>query len=251
MDDIWRAPDQTPAILNGLERRAVACTIPAMNTHGPLNIDVLVEPMFQENCLLLWTDDGPAAWIIDPGLPPQHEQVAAALKERGLTAEAILITHVHTDHIGGVEPLCEQLPDVKLMAPRGEESMLSNPVTNLSRQIGLEVVTPPASRLLEHGDELTLGTLPWKVLDVAGHSPGGLAFYCQEAGVVIVGDALFAGSIGRTDFPGSSGPLLLENIRRHLLTLPDDTVVYSGHGPTSTIAIERASNPFLQDGFAL
>ena len=239
------------AALGGLEGRALARTIRAMNTHGPLNIDIFVEPMFQENCLLLWTDGGPAAWIIDPGLPPQHSQILAAIEERGLTAEAILITHVHADHIAGVNPLCEQLPDVQLLAPRGEEGMLSDPVANLSRPFGFDVITPPASRLLEPGDELTLGTLAWQVLDVAGHSPAGLALYCQQAGVVIVGDALFAGGIGRTDFPGSSGPLLLENIRQNLLSLPDETVVYSGHGPTTTIIAERVSNPFLQGGFML
>ncbi|HQL53327.1 MAG TPA: MBL fold metallo-hydrolase, partial [Phycisphaerae bacterium] len=94
-----------------------------------------------------------------------------------------------------------------------------------------------------------LGALTWQVLDVAGHSPGGLAFYCAAAGVVVTGDALFAGSIGRYDFPGSSGARLLANIRQHLLTLPPETVVYAGHGPATTIGDELETNPFLDEDF--
>jgi glyoxylase-like metal-dependent hydrolase (beta-lactamase superfamily II) len=96
------------------------------------------------------------------------------------------------------------------------------------------------------GDTLSLADLQWQVLDVSGHSPGGVAYYCRAAGVVFAGDALFAGSIGRYDFPGSSRERLLKNIQEHLLTLPDKTVLYSGHGPTSTIGHEREHNWVLQ-----
>jgi glyoxylase-like metal-dependent hydrolase (beta-lactamase superfamily II) len=92
-----------------------------------------------------------------------------------------------------------------------------------------------------------LASLGWRVVDVSGHSPAGLAYYCEAAAVVVTGDALFAGSIGRYDFPGSSGPKLVNNIRRHLLSLPDATVVYSGHGPATTVGEERESNPFLNE----
>jgi len=220
-----------------------------MHKHGPLQLEVFVEPMFQENALLLWTADGPAAWLIDPGLPPHAEQMRAALRARQLTAAAILLTHCHADHIAGAGELCASLDGVQLYAPRDEEHMLSDPEANLSAPFGFNVTTPPAHRLLAPGETLTLGALTWQVLDVAGHSPGGLAFYCAAAGVVITGDALFAGSIGRYDFPGSSGARLLANIRQHLLTLPPETVVYAGHGPATTIGDELETNPFLDEDF--
>lgn len=220
-----------------------------MITHGPLRIDVFVEPMFQESAYLLRTTDGPEAWIIDPGLPPQEKSIHAAIQRHGLRPQAIVLTHCHADHIAGAGGLCEAFPELKIWVPRAEQHMLTDPVANLSAPFGFEVVTPPAERLLAPGDELTLGSLTWYALDVAGHSPGGLAFYCPEVAVVFTGDTLFAGGIGRYDFPGSSGPRLLANIRRHLLSLPPETVVYSGHGSATTIGEERDTNPFLQEDY--
>ena len=128
--------------------------------------------------------------------------------------------------------------------------MLTDASANMSAALGFGIVASPPEKALSPGDRLDLAGLRWKALDVAGHSPAGLAYYCEQVGVVITGDALFAGSIGRYDFPGSSGPKLLANIRQHLLTLPDDTVVYSGHGPATTIGEERDSNPFLNEEVA-
>ncbi len=220
-----------------------------MKHHGPLTIDVFIEPMFQENGYLLGTQEGAGAWIVDPGFPPQHEEIIAALKKRKLTPAAILITHGHTDHIAGVVGLRAAYPELPIHAPRDEQHMLTDARANLSAQIGMNLVVPACDRPVSPGETLTLGQFAWQVLDVAGHSPGGVAYYCPEAGVVFTGDSLFAGSIGRTDFPGSSTTQLLDNIRRHLLTLPDDTVVYSGHGPATTIAHERETNPFLKEGY--
>ena len=216
-----------------------------MKKHGPLQIDVFIEPMFQENALLLWPADSADCWIVDPGFSPQPDDIAATVAKHNLVPKAILLTHCHVDHLAGVTPVMDKLPDAALWAPHDEEHMLGDAGNNLSASLGTPVTTPPANRLLVPGERLTLDSLIWQVLDVGGHSPGGLAFYCEQAGVVLTGDALFAGSIGRYDFPGSSGERLLENIRKNLLTLPAETIVYSGHGPTTTIGRERESNPFL------
>jgi len=217
-----------------------------MRTHGPLNVASWVEPLFGENTFLVWPTGQTDAWIIDPGLPPQDQHVRDALTRRRLTPAAILLTHCHADHIAGVPLLQETYPACKLWAPRDEQHMLSDANANLSAPFGFDVVAPLPHTALKGGDTLELGELKWHVLDVSGHSPGGLAFYCPAAAVVFTGDTLIPGSIGRYDFPGSSGARLLANIREKLLTLPDATVVYAGHGSASTIGHERQHNPFLE-----
>ncbi len=220
-----------------------------MKKHGPLRILAFSDPMFGVNTYLLWTQDHAPAWIIDPGLPPVAKKVRASVREHHLAPQAIVLTHCHADHIAGAGDLCAAFADLKVYAPRGEEHMLTDAAANLSAPFGFDVVAPAAERVIAPGDTLELNSLVWHALDVSGHSPGGLAFFCPDVAVVFAGDALFAGGIGRYDFPGSSGPRLLDNIRRHLLALPPETVVYSGHGPETTIAAERDGNPFLQEHF--
>jgi glyoxylase-like metal-dependent hydrolase (beta-lactamase superfamily II) len=124
--------------------------------------------------------------------------------------------------------------------------MLDDPAANLSGLFGMPVYAPAAGQLVRPGDRLMQGPLEWVVLDTAGHTPGGVSYHCPSAHLAIVGDALFAGGIGRYDLPGSDGELLLANIRRNLLTLADSTRILSGHGPQTTIGEERRTNPFLQ-----
>jgi glyoxylase-like metal-dependent hydrolase (beta-lactamase superfamily II) len=219
-----------------------------MTSHGPLNIAVLIEPMFGENAYLLWPAGQKEAWAVDPGLPPQERALQAAVRAHGLTPRVVLLTHCHVDHIAGVGPLLTAWPQAEFWAPRDEAHMLGDAEANMSAPFGLPIVAPAPQRLLAPGAPIQLGPLAWHVLDVSGHSPGGLAFYCPAAGVVLTGDALFAGSIGRSDFPGSSERRLLANIRQHLLTLPEETVVYSGHGPATTIGTELRENPFVVGG---
>lgn len=217
-----------------------------MKAHGGITIETFVEPMFSQNAYIVAHQAAPDCWIVDPGFAPQALHIRGAVQRRGWTPTAILLTHCHPDHIAGVEALKAAYPAAQIIGPRDEEHMLRDPEANLSAMMGLAITTPPADRLLAPGDTLTLGGSQWEALDVAGHSPGGLTYYCADAKIALVGDALFFGSIGRYDFPGSDRARLLNNIVAHLLTLPDDTAVYSGHGPATTIGHERKHNLTLR-----
>lgn len=217
-----------------------------MHTHGKLNIAIFNDDLFYENGMLLWRDGEPGAWIVDPGLPPQPDLIAAAIRERNLTPQAILLTHAHADHIAGIAPLQEMFPGLPLWAPRGEAHLLTDARENLSEGIGLPVTAPAADRLLEIGEEIEVAGYRWRVLDVAGHSPGGIAYYAVSPHVAIVGDAVFAEGIGRTDFFNSDHDRLIMNLRDNILTLADETMLYPGHGPRATVGQVRDFNHTLR-----
>lgn len=213
---------------------------------GPIEYETFVEASFQENGFVVRPADEQCCWIIDPGFPPQCDEMCDFVREQGLTPAAILLTHAHADHIAGVDTVKEAFPEAPIWVHADEDVLLQSAHHNLSAAFGMPVQSSHGGdRHLRAGEEISLGATTWAVLDVAGHSPGGIAVYCAAANLVIVGDALFAGSIGRYDFPHSDGRRLLTNIRESLLSLPDETVVLSGHGPETTIGRERKSNPFL------
>jgi hydroxyacylglutathione hydrolase len=220
-----------------------------MKTPTP-NIHITNDPIFMENGYTVSMRDGGPCWIIDPGLPPQARNILRHVHTHGLQAEAIVLTHAHADHIGGIDEVREGLGPLPVYLAREEWAALTDPMENLSGLYGPPLATRVTeAKELSPGDELTLDGTSWRVLDVSGHSPGGRALYGASLGLAFVGDALFQGSVGRVDFPHSDGPRLLRNIREQLLTLPDETRVLSGHGPETTIGRERRSNPFLLHGF--
>ncbi len=214
-----------------------------------LHCHVTNDPMFMENGYTVYLRDGGDCWIIDPGPPPQAEQILAVIEQHDLNPRAVILTHAHADHIAGIDDVLAGTGDLPVWLGRGEWPMLTDPNENLSSNLGTPLVVEAKDvQDLVVGAELELESTRWSVGDVAGHSPDARSLYCAEHSIVFVGDALFAGSVGRVDFHHSDGTRLMTNIRNTLLTLPDDTRVMSGHGPETTIGAERTTNPFILHG---
>ena len=199
---------------------------------------------FQQNCTLLWCEATKRAAVIDPGgdLP----DIERAIAEAGVAVDKIWLTHGHVDHVAGAADLKARLK-VPIEGPHRDDLFLLQRVVETARAFGLQDasnVTP--DRWLDDGDRLEVGELTFDVLHCPGHSPGSVVFFSAEQRLAIVGDVLFAGSVGRTDLPGGDQRQLLKSIRDKLMPLGDDVAIISGHGPTTTIGRERATNPFLQ-----
>ncbi len=198
---------------------------------------------FAQNCSLLWCDVTQDAVLIDPGGDlPELEQ---AVQAQGVRLSAIWVTHAHIDHAGGVGELAQrwQLP---IVGPQAEDQFWIDALPQQSQQFGFapaQAFTP--TRWLNDGDTLTLGQHTVTVRHCPGHTPGHVVFYAPAIGRAFVGDVLFAGSIGRTDFPRGDHDTLIRSITERLWPLGDDTVFIPGHGPESTFGRERATNPFV------
>jgi hydroxyacylglutathione hydrolase len=209
----------------------------------PLQIQTIVSMPFAENTYVVWKDGSTRAVVIDPGTEP--EAVLAFLADRGLTPDAILNTHGHADHIAGNAALKATFPDAPLVIGTNDAPLLTDSDLNVSRSYGFDVVSPPADRVVREGDTLLFAGLAFDIFDVPGHSPGHVVFVLRKEGVVFGGDVLFRGSIGRTDFPGGSFDTLAEGIRKKLYILPNETVIYPGHGPVTKVGYEKRTNPFV------
>lgn len=192
------------------------------------------------NAYLVWSPVTLEAMIIDPG--GEVDELLAELEEAGLALEAVVNTHGHADHILGDADLL-RATGARLLVGADDAPFLADASANLSLWLGRPLEVPPPDGLLRHGDMVEVGGTSFTVLATPGHTPGSITLYGE--GMAFTGDTLFAGGIGRTDLPGGNEGMLLASIGRELLTLPDETLVFPGHGPETTIGRERSANPFL------
>ena len=222
-----------------------------MSSKSPPKLEVVVVTPFQQNCSILWNPDSRTGVVIDPG--GDVARILARLIELDITVEAILLTHGHLDHAGGVEELREALgpqPDgapVPVIGPDRRDAFLLSGIAKQAATYGIPGMRDARpDRLLEEGEVLELAGRRLEVMLVPGHTPGHVVFFDRAARLLIAGDTLFAGGVGRTDFPYGDGPLLIRSIQQKLLPLGDDVAVLPGHGSATSIGEERRSNPFVR-----
>ena len=192
------------------------------------------------NCYILKDNDSNEGMVIDPGGNP--DKILSAIKEMGVEVKLIALTHGHFDHIGGLDKVKNAL-NVPVAIHEADGEMLTDAKKNLSAFVGAPGEMEKADVLLKDGDNISFGGCSLKVIHTPGHTPGGVCFY--GGGALFSGDTLFAGSVGRTDFPGSSTEDILDSIRNRLAKVSGATKVFPGHGPASTMEIERETNPFF------
>lgn len=209
-----------------------------------LHCEIMAVTPFRQNCTLIWDDETDEAVLTDVGGDVPF--VLAQVHKRGLALKAVWLTHGHLDHAGGVVALLEEC-DVPVLGPHEDDLFLLEQLPEITAQYGFPVSPSfvPA-RWLNEGDTLEVGNHTFQVLHIPGHTPGHVVFYCKDAELLIAGDVLFYGSVGRTDFPRGNHADLIRNITSKLLVLPEDTVVVAGHGRTTTVGHEKRHNPFLQ-----
>ncbi len=208
-------------------------------------IRLVVGPL-QVNCFILADEKTKEAVVIDPG--DDAQEILKIIRDKGFNVKYIVITHGHFDHVGANKAL-KDATGAELLIHEGDAPVMAS-ASQHSQAFGMNTQSSPrADRYVKHGDIITAGEVSLKVLHTPGHSPGGISLLDQ--GMVFTGDSLFAGSIGRTDLPGGDLMTLIRSIKTNLMTLPDDTKVFCGHGPATTIGEERRENPFLnkESGF--
>ncbi|MBE5202278.1 MBL fold metallo-hydrolase [Pectobacterium sp. FL60-S17] len=204
---------------------------------------------FSQNCTLLWCEKTNEAAIVDPG--GDAEKIKRAVTDAGISVKQILLTHGHLDHVGAAAELAEHY-QVAIIGPQIEDAFWLEGLPAQSRMFGLEEcasLTP--SRWLQEGDEVNVGETTLAVFHCPGHTPGHIVFFDAESRLAQVGDVIFNGGVGRTDFPQGDHQALIASIKNKLLPLGDDVTFIPGHGPMSILGHERKTNPFLREDVAI
>jgi len=207
-------------------------------------LEILTVGALETNCYILGDEKTKQAVVIDPG--GDFEIIEDHLKKLKLKVQYIILTHGHIDHIGALGEL-KKATGAEILIHSKDSAMLYDLNQNLSIFSGDKIIPIKADKLLEEGDIIQCGGIKLEVLHTPGHTPGGISLLTDK--MIFTGDTLFCGSIGRTDFPGSSYQKLLSSIKEKLLSKDDDFIIYPGHGPSSTIGDERKNNPFLTGDF--
>jgi glyoxylase-like metal-dependent hydrolase (beta-lactamase superfamily II) len=209
----------------------------------PLKAAIIPVTPFQQNCTLLWCDETMEGALVDPG--GEADRLLAAVAEQGITLTKLLVTHGHLDHAGAVADLQDRL-SLPVEGPHEDDAFWIEDMANQAKSFGFPEGRPfTPSRWLNQGDQVALGNLTLDVLHCPGHTPGHVVFHHPESALAQVGDVLFRGSIGRTDFPRGDHAMLLSSIRDRLFPLGDAVAFIPGHGPMSTLGEERRTNPFV------
>ena len=216
----------------------------------PLQVACVESQPFGQNTYVVRRSGDERCVVIDPGFEPQA--VADWIDEHRLVPEAILLTHGHSDHIAGNASLRDRWPALPILIGRHDAAKLTSAAGNLSAAFGVPLVSPPADRLLDHGERVAVAGLEFSVREIPGHSRGHVVFVVEGVAPVVVfgGDVLFREGVGRSDFADGDAAALAAGIRSQLYVLPDDAIVYPGHGGPTTIGHERRHNPFVAAGAA-
>jgi hydroxyacylglutathione hydrolase len=208
---------------------------------------VVVVPVtaFEQNCSVVWCSKTMRAGVVDPG--GDVDQIIKTVEDNGVIVEKILITHGHVDHAGGAAELAERL-DVQIEGPHKDDEFWIKQLPEQTVQFGFpESKSFVPKRWLDDGDTVSIGNVRFNVIHCPGHTPGHVIFYQPEENIALVGDVLFQGSIGRTDFPRGNHQDLLDSITKKLWPLGNHVTFFPGHGATSTFGDERKTNPFVGD----
>jgi glyoxylase-like metal-dependent hydrolase (beta-lactamase superfamily II) len=198
--------------------------------------------MMDSNCYIIGCEETKEGIVVDPGA--EGQRILKKVEELGLKVNKIILTHGHVDHIGALAEV-QEATGAKVLIHADDAAQLTDASKNLSAFVGQKMSVKAADQLLADNDKIECGKLTLEVIHTPGHTRGGISLRC-EPDILITGDTLFAGSVGRSDFPGGSHSQLISSIKNRLLIFPPETKVFPGHGPSSTIDEEKRENPFLR-----